>query len=104
MSPREHVKVSELPPSPDLDTAVKRSLIMSKKDTVKGKRVLTNGGFLVVHHNAKKTKINATVHLKLTATRTLYCGASQSRGGGVPDADAVMDWLAKLCSSLQHKP
>ncbi len=104
VSPKVHVNVSEMPPPATMADAVRRSLLMSKKDTVKAKRTLANGGFLVIHHNAKKTKVHARVHLRLSPKRTLYCGASQSRGGGVPNADAVMDWLGKICGSLQLKP
>jgi len=100
VTPRVAVNISELPPPLTMKDAVSRSLIMSKKDTVKAKRAV-DGGFLVVHHNAKKSKINATVHLKLSDKRTLYCNASQSRGGGIPNADAIMDWLAKICTTVK---
>lgn len=98
VSPVIHVAVSETRLPSDVDAAA--SQYMMSTATIESKKAIP-GGYLVVFHDRNKARVSARVYLRVTERRTLYCEASQSRGGGVPNADAVMDWLARICSSLK---
>jgi len=98
VSPMIHVAVSQVGLPRDADAAASR--YMMKSMVIRTKQALP-GGYLVVYHNAKKSRVGARVYLAISDRRTLFCEASQARPGGVPNAANVMDWLATVCRSLK---
>ena len=83
---------------PDSDPALFLTLTDEGKDVI-AKQEQTADGFVLVYH----TKNNGIVRvhtLKTKGDTNLFCRASQAKTGGVPNPDATMAWLEKLCGSL----
>lgn len=84
-------------PAKDLDGFLADAML-DDKDVV-AKKEATADGFVLVTHTKNKGIVRAFVG-KAKGDVHLKCRASQARTGGVPNPDATMAWLERLCLSL----
>lgn len=95
--PSVTISFAAIPPK-DLPGFIKDAMLDEGKDVI-AKQEQTADGFVLVYH----TKNNGIVRvhtLKTKGDTNLFCRASQAKTGGVPNPDATMAWLEKLCGSL----
>ena len=93
-----HVAVSyaSIPPK-SLDQFLEYAML-DDTFTVAKKQELADG-YVYVAHTANKGYVKVTRLVRKDDT-TLECRASQAKQNGVPNADATMTWLEKICMSL----
>lgn len=95
--PRVSIVYEALPPD-DLEGAIKAA---GFRDTDGGliKKEQTATGFVLVRHSKTKAVLWVYV-LQRKGDHALACRATQASHGGVPNADAELVWLERLCASL----
>lgn len=92
------VAYASIPPK-DVAGFIADQMIDEGDVIVKQETLPADGGFLVVHHTAKKGLAYARV-LKRQGEHHLTCTASQAKDGGLPSFDQTLAWLERLCLSL----
>ncbi|HEY5922419.1 MAG TPA: hypothetical protein VIV11_12145 [Kofleriaceae bacterium] len=93
------VSVSFVASTPTNMRAFTDSAMLDMDKNVIAKQETTPDGFVMLTHTTDKATVRAHV-VKPKGDVAVACRAHQTKMGGVPNPDATMAWLEKLCASL----
>lgn len=85
-------------PAKSLDAFVRETMLDAAKDVIE-KETQTHDGYVLAYHSRSQGVLRVEM-LKTKGDQSLYCRASQARGGGVKNPAATLAWLEKVCDSL----